>query len=228
MHMADEWIAVLRRGILEVYVHNGHRYMCWKTMNISHSVGTASFLETGPHGRSIHQSSTLKLCITCSSGVFLYEMVCHPREDVLSLDLIWHYSGVTTDDHTPLLTRGMLGTTGESIQWLHGSPRNRYFTVRFATARLPSRNKGGEPTIFEWHSDKMPALYSFAVYDYDDARGILVLGNAFGELSLYDFSGSDPDLFESCLATKLAINPGDRDILPVVRNSMFSILLQVC
>jgi hypothetical protein len=122
------------------------------------------------------------------------------------------------DGQSPLLTRGMLGVTGGSVQWLHGSSCSRYFTVRFSTARLPVGNEEAEPTVFEWQDANMPALYMLSVYDYDDARGVLVLGNAYGELSLYDFSGSDPCLFGGCFETKLVAAPhGDEHIVSTVR-----------
>lgn len=129
MYMADGWIAVLRRSVLEVYTHDGHHYTFWRNLNIPHSVGTASFLQTGPRGSPTHQSPTLKLCITYSRGVFVYEMMCDPAKNVLSLDPIWYYRGTYVDGQSPLLTRGMLGVTGGSVQWLHGSSCNRYFTI---------------------------------------------------------------------------------------------------
>ena len=37
----------------------------------------------------------------------------------------------------------------------------------------------------------LPALFAFGVRDFDETRGLLLVGNAFGELALHDFSGSD-------------------------------------
>ena len=37
----------------------------------------------------------------------------------------------------------------------------------------------------------LPALFAMSVRDFDETRGLLLVGNAFGELALHDFSGSD-------------------------------------
>ncbi|KAK7676667.1 hypothetical protein QCA50_016922 [Cerrena zonata] len=217
MHMDNGWIAVVRRSILEVYLHDGTRYKRWKVVELSHGVGTASFRQIIPRDNSGILSASLRLCIVCSAGLFVYEVLCNPGKNIVTLDDIWHHADVLTPSHIPVLINGGFGTTGESVSWLHGHTGLQEFPVRFATARLPTEGNP-RPTISEWHDVNMPALYSLGVYDYDEARGVLVLGNAYGELSLYDFSHSDPRLFGKCLATKLTPTPrSNQEILPTHR-----------
>ncbi|KAK7676984.1 hypothetical protein QCA50_020013 [Cerrena zonata] len=62
----------------------------------------------------------------------------------------------------------------------------------------------------------IPDMLSLGVYDYDDARGILILGDAFGELAVVDFSGSDPHMISQCLAKPIEIIPhADEKHLPM-------------
>ncbi|KAK7679974.1 hypothetical protein QCA50_016920 [Cerrena zonata] len=215
MHMSERWVVVVRRGILEGYVHDGQHYKCWRVVKITHSVGTASFVQ--PDDSSAHSPAPLKLCITCTTGLFVYEILCRPDTGVLSLNILWHHNKPGMEPN-PMMTQGMLGCTGGSVSWLWGSTRNLGFTVRFATARLPIGSREVHPTIFEWQDVNMPALYSSGVYDYDDARGVLILGNAYGELSLYDFSRSDPRLFRHYSSKSLAAVPHNGlDVLPAHR-----------
>lgn len=215
MHMTDEWIAVVRDRVLEVYIPNGPAYICWRALNLSHTVGSASLSPTESHD---HQSASLRLCVTCTDGIFVYDVICDPKREVFSSNLIWHYYKSDTRQHVPALSCGMLGTTGGSVSWLHGSMRDWDFTIRFATARLPAKIGSPQPAVVEWHDDEMPALYALGVYDYDEACGILVIGNAYGELSLYDFSTSDPRLFKSCSSTRLVPAPRTNEkVLSTVR-----------
>lgn len=219
MHMSDGWIVVVRQSVLEIYIPNEPTYKFWRALSLAHSVGFASISLTKPRDSADRQSVSLRLCITCTGGIFVYDVLCDPKRDIFSVKLIWHYRQPKTDTHRPTLSRGALGITGESISWLHGSTRDWDFAVRFATARLPIQHESSAPpVVYEWHDDEMPALYAQGIYDYDETRGILILGNLYGELSLYDFSGSDPHIFRNCSSTKLMPTPRtDQKVLPTVR-----------
>lgn len=214
MHMTEEWVVIVRRSVLEVYVDDGLRYRCRKVLKLSHSVGFASFLQVQSRNDPV---PNLTLCITHSFGLCVYQVLCDPTKDILSLNVIWRYSVPYEVNKHPVLTRSMLGSTGRSASWLYGSMRMRDRTVKFATALLPTQQGDTQPTIFEWHDVNMPSLCALGVYDYDEARGLLVLGNAYGELALYDFSRSNPHSFGNCIATKLAATPRTyQQILPTV------------
>ena len=101
-----------------------------------------------------------------------------------------------------MAARGMLGVTATSVSWLED---DEFFdddhTVKFCTT--PLIGDLTKPDILEWYSDVGPALYALGVFDFDEARGILIAGNAFGELSIIDFSGSNPLVFFKCLQRPL-------------------------
>jgi hypothetical protein len=47
-----------------------------------------------------------------------------------------------------------------------------------------------------WINDQpdQPALWGIPVIDFDDALGLTVIGNCFGELAVYDHDGRYPEL----------------------------------
>ena len=67
-----------------------------------------------------------------------------------------------------------------------------------------------------------PALYALGVFDFDEARGILIAGNAFGELSIIDFSGSNPLGFLKCLQKPVIPSSCTGQELSMVGNIYFT------
>lgn len=43
MHLGDGWVAVIRLRVLEIYVLDHNKYVCWETRGLPHAIGTASF-----------------------------------------------------------------------------------------------------------------------------------------------------------------------------------------
>lgn len=63
----------------------------------------------------------------------------------------------------------------------------------------------------------MPVQYCLGVRDFDEAQGIAVFGNAFGELCLCDFSGSSAFHSEGLYSHPLrASSYGGEERLPTV------------
>jgi hypothetical protein len=147
----------------------------------------------------------------------VYEIHCNVMESTSSLQMIWHYQPppVLSADFYPVPAKATLGIVGSTVSWIHGDGTEYDLSVSFAYTRvIPGET---EPSPFIFYDKDMPALDSLGVYDFDDARGILVLGNAFGELSLFDFSGTNPHLFKTCLVSGLGVGPYiDQDLLPLV------------
>ena len=56
----------------------------------------------------------------------------------------------------------------------------------------------------------MPALYARGVYDYDETLGLVVFGNTFGELCMFNIANTDIAQLESCFQPFLI--PGICDI----------------
>ena len=77
--------------------------------------------------------------------------------------------------------------------------------MSFETVYFPMTGSNGErevpergQTVVRFWDAEMPALYAMSVRDQDESRGLVAFGNAFGELSLYDFSGSPANDLEGC------------------------------
>ena len=97
---------------------------------------------------------------------------------------------------------------------------------RSRDARLPltphsaSETTESLPANISWPlrmGEDSPALYCAGVRDYDETRGLLVLGSAYGELALYDYSGTDPERLEQCF-TPINLRPMlYADTMPTVR-----------
>lgn len=208
MHMSDTWIAVVRIKLLEIYIHDGSGYTFWKEMFFEHPIDSAYFTKVSDN-HCARPSISLKLCITCADGLFVYELRCKPECDSLSLELIWNKDPPRICNHAAL-SQGRLGVTGRNVSWIQGDYAPSGEPVRFASARLSigEEIKGGKahPGYFA-HLDHIPALYSLGVYEHDEARGISVFGSAYGELTLYDFSHSDPHQMEECLRSILMAAP---------------------
>lgn len=217
MHMDDMWVAVVRRQVFEVYVFQYDHCILWKAVALPHIVGSAAFSYVTCHC----SPPSLRLCITCTWGLFVYDVRCNIEEGRFSLDLLWHHDPPECDDFDLIASRGVLGVTGKSVSWIQGDDSDHAYPVSFATTKIPS-DINTEPSIFEWYNEKTPALYSMGVFDFDEARGILALGNAFGELSLLDFSDSEPHQLSKCL--ELPIEPVPymkQELLPIASRSSF-------
>ncbi|KAK7679949.1 hypothetical protein QCA50_016895 [Cerrena zonata] len=216
MHMADGWIAVVRRRVAEIYIYNDECKMRWRGASFSHVIGSAAFSQV---------ESSLRLCITYWAGIFVYEVRCDVAKDYFSMNLLFQYETRETNGFCPLASRGVLGVTGESISWIEGDDDSDFtYTTRVASTGIRCCDqKNPKPAVFKWHNENTPALYALGVYDFDEARGVLVLGNVFGELSILDFSGSDPHQFERCLAESLKPSPYiKQELLPTAETSIES------
>ena len=96
------------------------------------------------------------------------------------------------------------GRGSTSVSWLWTNSTS-WEHMRFEAAYVPAADFFGdseiaprEPTVVEFRHAELPALYAMAVRDQDETRGLTVFANAFGELTLYDFSGSDATELEQC------------------------------
>lgn len=224
MHLCKNWLAVVRRQVLEIYLTPGYagtgRFKHHQTLSLPHVVGSASFSQLFEPASPLPPSKSLRLCISCDDGISVYRVLCDPSQSLLSLDCLLHHKP------TPLTRRrrserfafdATLGVTGGSASWLC-SPNdctNDLFT--FVTVRVPSGEMDGESPLFEWSDKSMPVQYCLGVRDFDEARSLAVFGNAYGELCLCDFSGSKWTQLQGCyIYTIKADCYNNEELLPTV------------
>lgn len=210
MYPGDGWVAIVRRTVIEVYVLRDGCPTYWKKISLPYVVGTAAFSQA-------MAPSPLRVCITSTPSIYVYGIEVNIAEGQLTKVDLWHYH-----DQTPLRpniypapTCGQLGVTSNNVSWLEGNLCDSATPARFCTSSL--NNHRGNPRIFGWYDDKAPMLSVLGVYDFDESRGILALGNALGELSIVDFSKSDPTWFSECSINPLKpIKYTGQKLLPVV------------
>ncbi|CAL1697063.1 unnamed protein product [Somion occarium] len=194
-------IATITPKTLEIYLLNHDEqshYAFWRAVDLPRGVGSVSFF-------SEDSNSPLRFCLSGYPGIFLYQVNCDPLDDQLSLMLLWSYCPEFASPR-PLITFPSFGVTGQTLSWLSTPRHNRYQYCSFVAARLFHSDSEGLPPLFELDDPNLPAQYLFGVRDFDEARGVAVFGNGFGELVLYDFSHSDPYIIEK-LSLPVALLP---------------------
>ena len=227
MHLSEYWLAIVRRTTLEIYLTPAHTHMekfsHWRTLPLTHLVGSATFTamprSTRINSRSPY-SSPLRLCISCDDGIYLYEVLCDPNESSLSLNRVWYQQPVPLPRKrhpNRLAFEAALGVTGKMVSWLYCGRTWAHNRFTFATARVPDGKRNNDPAVVEWDAEPMETQYSLGVRDFDEARGLAVFGNAFGEVFLCDFSGTPSNQLEGCLKTpvKADLYCGE-ELLPTV------------
>lgn len=168
------------------------------TVALPHLVGSATFSYTAL------QASSLRFCISTALGLFVYDIKCNVEEGLFLFCLACH--------ELPEESELELGVTGNSIFWIQGGDNDCVYSVSFTTTKIADCNTL-QLKIFRWCENDITALYSLSVFEYAEARGVLVMGNAFGELSILDFSGSDPHHLANCLLKPIEPTPYNKQVL---------------
>ena len=136
----------------------------------------------------------------CSRHITLATSQATPPLEEVHVREIWMLK-VHSDYEVCLPSFGR-GSTSVSWLWTNSTSWEH---MRFEAAYVPATDLFGdsevaprEPTVVKFRHAELPALYAMAVRDQDETRGLTVFANAFGELTLYDFSGSDATELEQC------------------------------
>lgn len=232
MHLSEEWLAVVRREVLEIYLTPSHsvtgKFDLWKSLSLSRLIGAATFsmhINLEPFTPAF---PSLRLCISCDDGIFVYKVLCNIEESLLSLDLLWQHIPESKTQTPPKYFASLcpsLGVTGGSVSWLSGDVYARGDRFTFSMERVPSNYSSKRSQTFEWFDENMPIQSAIGVRDVDEARGLAVFGNAFGELCLYDFGTSSFSRFEDYYKHYLCPSPhiGD-ELLPTVCLLLFKLV----
>ncbi|KAJ6489028.1 hypothetical protein C8R45DRAFT_250588 [Mycena sanguinolenta] len=102
------------------------------------------------------------------------------------------------------------GETGRRILWLSAEQGYSYthnpygYGPRFAYTSIPQHPSDRKESVIVWSTSNedldQPALWGLPVLDFDEALGLTVVGNCFGELAIYDHVGQH---LERCSAFAL-------------------------
>jgi hypothetical protein len=88
-----------------------------------------------------------------------------------------------------------VGETGLRILWLSESKKGFRVGPHFIYINVPPHHSDSEVPVIAWGNDvpEQPALWALPVLDVDEALGLTVIGNCFGELAIYDHAGKHPE-----------------------------------
>ncbi|CAL1699394.1 unnamed protein product [Somion occarium] len=195
MAARSNWIAAVSRMNLHIYMPDytaGGRCKFWRGLNMPIAMSSACFNEAPvsvvPSGNG--ESEKLYLCIANHRGIHIYEVICRPLDDHLELIPVWtHNLGLVAQKYESLTIQPRFGASPHVITWLRDCV-DLSFLPTFVAARIPTADSVvGAEDVIEISDPNLPSLYCQPVRDFDEARGVAIFGNAFGELALVDFSG---------------------------------------
>lgn len=111
-----------------------------------------------------------------------------------------------------------IGETGRRGLWITANdPPNPRFPPHFIYMTVPLESSDPEMSRISWSNDESdhPALWGIPVVDFDEALGLTVVGNCFGELAVYDHVGVRP---EGCAGLATDFTARKKLILPLLPN----------
>ncbi|KAJ7092389.1 hypothetical protein B0H15DRAFT_799543 [Mycena belliarum] len=225
-HLIVGWhpfIVVIRQSALELYAHpssdGGAVYI--ETVNTP-PIWEVAVLANQP-------CAPLRLLVISSTGVELFTLEHDPvfaHPSVFAYTLLATSPGQMASD-APFYHLHA-GGTGRRAGWVAVGDGPCVGTTypHLVTMAIPSQPSDTQPPLIRWTNDlpQDPALWAYPILDFDDALGLTVIGNCFGELAIYDHVGSDPtkccglapDFTEqatcSPLATLLPLDPIPLDL----------------
>lgn len=147
-------------------------------------------------------SDSLRLLARCTSGIYLFKM---PLGEVPgALQLGWSMPYLPPSEVPAYAMFPRFDRHPSSISFLSfGTTDDRPVMLQHAefTTRWWSTSMLFGPESFRVCDASLPALYYMPTYDLDEALGIAVLGNGYGELALCDLSRSRLPALRRCLET---------------------------
>jgi hypothetical protein len=162
--------------------------------------------------RSVGSDATIFILMFAKGGAYLYTLSVQSATSALfQLSLVGQYD-LTCGFRDPVWGLNV-GSTGHQITYLKGKGRycaNRDAapTLNSATFRRPASyatdaidcsNTLIDRALDIGNEDLLPCLWGLAITDFDEAIGLLAVGNIFGELAICDYVGLRTDSPNSSL-----------------------------
>lgn len=142
----------------------------------------------------------IRLCLGYDARLSVLDIVLLPGDDAIVSQEVWSYSpGSHMDAVHPVFGQRMT-----ALSWLN-APQDDFVSVAFMTSRLPpfgdllgSDERSRQLPVFQLIDPEIPALYCMGVRDFDETRGLVVLGTAYGELNVYNLINSGHHKLDDC------------------------------
>ncbi|KAI0075220.1 hypothetical protein K474DRAFT_1676529 [Panus rudis PR-1116 ss-1] len=215
MAILDGFVAIIMRTKLAIFAMNSDdeaRHTLFLEAPISVPIGYAQLALLRDHSSHLSPSTPrylLHVCITGERGLYYYQAHFDCNTTSLDLNIMWGHCtkprGSAKLQPGELITvKPEFGVYPGTLSWLEHSfddtTRLSTFTTINLLNMMSDSSSGTEGhNIFTIVDDALPDQHFMPVRDYDETRGIAVFGNGYGELALYDLSGTDPKQLEACL-----------------------------
>ena len=168
-------------------------------------------------------SYTARICLCIDGKLSIYETYTGPL-DMTVVGHLWTYPADVLDD----MTRPLFGQDHQTLTWFNATKRKPWRHVGLTAAIVPSapppshRAASSRVHVYTMVDPDGPALHAMGVRDFDEVLGILVLGNACGELTVYDLTGRCSTDLEDCF-TEVSMPAVTREeLLSTVRSLIMS------
>jgi hypothetical protein len=183
---------------------HGEDEIVWQAMPVRHSDLAASLRWLFPASKPTTKEDDLFFLVTIESDVHLYSLGSQaPLDEECVLDNLVIQSMSHFDwarEWNRPTWSFLIGATGHRITWLSegliingddmppdilGSTFNGGLS-RFSKSDETHHCLIGRAIVIS-NSDRLPATWALLKHDFDEALGILALGNTFGELAICDY-----------------------------------------
>lgn len=206
MAIDGDLVALIAAGFLEIYARDscasssprGYRHI--SRIRLPSLIVDAVVKFIAPTGIANYDQDTrsrmLRICITSAQGLCVYDVYVSFEASQATMHSIWSREPCHSEDTLP-----SFGKRPQTLSWCSIRWTTTWSHMAFSTAMLtplspsPSPSQGSPPSplsgvaVYEVSGPSIPALHYMGVRDYDEFMGTLVLGNACGELAVFDVSG---------------------------------------
>ncbi|KAJ7108058.1 hypothetical protein C8R43DRAFT_1044313 [Mycena crocata] len=188
----NDFIVVVRQNALELYTQPSST----KDPVYLKSIATFSIWEVVVLDPLSCPSSSLRLLTISLSGI---ELCTLEADTVFDSNVVFTHTLLANSpskrvSQMPWYHLAVNGT-GKRALWLAiGDSNTAKSTYPHVVSLRIAPSDVQSPLIF-WTNNfpQDPALWAFPVLDFDEALGLTVIGNCFGELAIYDHVASDPN-----------------------------------
>ncbi|KAF7292968.1 hypothetical protein MIND_01196000 [Mycena indigotica] len=215
----EKTLVIVRSRCIELYdVGLGLR-----TISFRKIIETSSISEVELYSPESSRSASLQLIALSASGIDMISLDCLEDDDVH----IERYNLVDLppvppepepeDDfgfilvssiNYPLLYGLRVGASSMRMLWFSAAEASLGLLQIFSKQISPIQGDSNVLLLTDLDDPKAPALYGLSVTDFDDVLGLVVVGNCFGEVAVFDLTANTDSVRYPRLTPDLAVRPG--------------------
>lgn len=204
MALREDICAVIYAAGLTIYAlsptEHGIRAELAQAIQFDHSVGSVSVSAEGEAlpllDDTADQGATRMLLFTASSAsITVLRLRQHATSAVFSLDVVAESELKRGDVLSARPSLPRLGGSTSRLSWVYAPTSFFDRSSSLVTGRFVPRDPSSPASgakfeiVSECRGATLPSLHAMPVMDYDDGAGLVVVGNACGELALCNYAG---------------------------------------